>query len=41
MKDYDEAIQIMCKRCINHQLCMGTGCTPKNQLVALFGVDEF
>ena len=25
----------MCKRCINHEMCQGTGCKPKNDLQEL------
>ena len=28
----------MCKRCINHEMCQGTGCKPKNDLQEL--IDE-
>ena len=24
-----EALEIMCKRCSQHEMCQGTGCTPK------------
>ena len=24
-----EALEIMCERCINHEVCCGTGCEPK------------
>lgn len=33
---YLESIKIMCERCINHEICMGTGCTPKNRLKVLY-----
>lgn len=33
MRDkYYEAVQTMCKRCENHDVCMGTGCEPKRLL---------
>jgi len=28
----EEALDIMCKRCENHEVCMGTGCTPKSTI---------
>lgn len=27
-----EYIEIMCKRCNNHEICQGTGCTPKIEI---------
>lgn len=29
---YEEALDTMCKRCTNHEMCQGTGCNPKNVL---------
>lgn len=28
----NEAIEIMCRRCINYETCSGTGCEPKRTL---------
>lgn len=28
----NEAIEIMCRRCINYEVCSGTGCEPKRAL---------
>lgn len=28
----DEAIEIMCRRCVNHEICSGTGCGPLRTL---------
>lgn len=28
----EEAIEIMCRRCINYEICSGTGCEPKRIL---------
>lgn len=28
----NEAIEIMCRRCINYEICSGTGCEPKRAL---------
>ena len=28
----NEAIEIMCRRCINYEICSGTGCEPKRVL---------
>ena len=28
----DELLEIMCKRCTNHEICQGTGCTPKKEI---------
>ena len=28
----NEAIEIMCRRCINYEICSGTGCEPKRIL---------
>lgn len=30
--DVHEAIDIMCRRCINYEVCQGTGCGPKKVL---------
>lgn len=30
--EYREALVTMCERCVNHEMCQGTGCTPKNNL---------
>ena len=27
-----EYLEIMCKRCTNHEICQGTGCTPKKEI---------
>lgn len=32
---YKEAIKSMCERCINHEVCQGTGCEPKKILDGL------
>ena len=32
---YEEALDIMCKRCTNYEMCQGTGCNPKNVLAEL------
>lgn len=29
---FNEALETMCERCINHEMCMGTGCAPKKTL---------
>lgn len=29
---YNEAIETMCKRCTNYDVCQGTGCEPKKTL---------
>jgi hypothetical protein len=29
----EEAIKIMCERCINYEVCQGTGCEPKKILI--------
>lgn len=29
---YEEAIETMCNRCINFEVCGGTGCAPKKTL---------
>lgn len=34
-----DSLNIMCKRCINHNECMGTGCAPRNTLLDL--IDRF
>lgn len=26
------ALEAMCRRCINHEQCLGTGCQPKNEI---------
>lgn len=31
--DVHEAIDVMCKRCTNYEVCQGTGCQPKKILV--------
>ena len=31
----EEAIKIMCERCINYEVCQGTGCEPKKVLERL------
>lgn len=28
----EEHLNCMCERCINHEVCEGTGCTPKKEL---------
>lgn len=28
----EEHLNCMCERCINHEVCMGTGCAPRNDL---------
>jgi hypothetical protein len=33
--DIKEAIAIMCERCINYEMCQGTGCEPKKVLERL------
>lgn len=35
MNKYQEALETMCGRCINHEMCQGTGCNPKNILKEL------
>lgn len=35
MNKYQEALETMCKRCINHEMCQGTGCQPKKDLQEL------
>ena len=27
-----EYLEIMCKRCIYHEMCQETGCTPKKEI---------
>lgn len=27
-----EYLEIMCKKCTNHEICQGTGCTPKKEI---------
>lgn len=34
-----QAVETMCNNCKNHEMCMGTGCRPKNDL--LFCADNF
>ena len=29
---YNEALETMCKRCTNYEVCRGTGCEPKKTL---------
>ena len=31
--NYNEALEIMCIRCTNYEVCQGTGCQPKKDLV--------
>lgn len=33
--NYQEALEIMCHRCVNHEACQGTGCTPKKDIKKL------
>ena len=33
--NYKVLLETMCKRCINHEICQGTGCHPKNELEKL------
>lgn len=33
--DRIKAGQIICKRCINHEQCMGTGCEPRRILLEM------
>lgn len=35
MNKYKKALETMCERCINHEMCMGTGCAPKKELEEL------
>lgn len=37
MNKYQEALKTMCGKCINHEMCQGTGCNPKNILKELVG----
>ena len=30
--NYNEALETMCKRCTNYEVCQGTGCGPKKTL---------
>jgi len=30
-----KALEIMCERCCNHDMCMGTGCEPKRKIMEL------
>lgn len=32
MKKYKAALETMCKRCKNYEVCQGTGCGPKKEL---------
>ena len=32
---YQEALDVMCRRCNNHDFCDATGCTPKKDLQEL------
>lgn len=31
----EESLEAMCRRCFNHEQCLGTGCAPKKKLEAL------
>ena len=33
--NYQEALEIMCHRCVNHEACQGTGCSPKKDIKKL------
>ena len=33
--NYEDALKIMCERCVNHEICQGTGCTPRHKLQEL------
>lgn len=35
MEKYKAALEAMCKRCINYDVCQGTGCGPKKDLAEL------
>ena len=32
LNECEKALKQMCKRCINHEICQGTGCTPKKEI---------
>lgn len=32
LEECEKALKQMCKRCINHEICQGTGCTPRKIL---------
>lgn len=34
-----EALEIMCRRCVNNEVCMGTGCSPRNTIQEL--IDKY
>lgn len=34
-KELNEQLETMCRRCENHEVCLGTGCTPKQELYKL------
>lgn len=39
--DVHEAIDVMCRRCINYEVCQGTGCEPKKVLTELvYNIEE-
>lgn len=38
--NYNIALEIMCARCINYEVCGGTGCQPKNDLKELISEIE-
>lgn len=38
--NFKEAINVMCKRCINYEVCQGTGCEPKNTLLRVLPNDS-
>lgn len=40
MDKYKMGIEIMCARCINYEVCGGTGCQPKNDLKELISEIE-
>lgn len=33
--DAKEALEIMCRRCKNFEMCQGTGCEPRKKLIEL------
>lgn len=35
MKKYKDALETMCRRCANYEMCQGTGCGPKKALTEL------
>ena len=35
MNKYQEALNTMCERCRIHDVCRGTGCTPREKLQEL------